>query len=892
MKTNSIAVAGSIVCFLCLLMADPAGATGYSLTLTAQGPGTVSRNPTNTSYPPGVVVTLTAAPNAGAYFAGWSGSTNSPVNPLNLTINSDLVITGNFLAYPNYSLTLVTNGQGTIALSPPGGSYLSNTLVTATATPAAGWVFAGWSGAATGSTSPLSFAVDANGVLTGNFAQLPAFDLEPLSVTNKAGSTVSFAAHALGTAPLTYNWFFSGGTLTNATNPTLSLTNITSAQAGNYWVVATNNYGSATSYVASLTLTNSVGPTNVVNSPDEVSLLTAIASGGWVGIGFNGTVTLTNTIAITNNVVLDGTGVGATISGGNAVRLFTVANGASLTISNLTLANGNCLVTNGPPGTAADGGAIYNDGGRVTLLGCTLTNDLAQSMVVGGVARGGAIFNNGGVVTLYQSVLSSNQVVGGGAPDSSGPQGMIGQALGGAIYNTNGSVTLSGCIAVNNASLGICQYAGSGLTLGGAVAQTSGTLTVINSSFGFNQAIGGNGALYPTGYPPTAFPASPAHGGALAATGGSLFVDHDQFGTNEAAGGSEGANGTAGPASGGAIYCSCNCSVSASTFSGNKALAGNFTWGNTGQTGNGGAIDSAGALALNGCAFYLNYAQGGTAGQTGTIVGGAGLGAGLYNTGELNATNCTIAFNTAVGAQAYVHVVGSAASGSALGGGVYNGEGSTFIGMNLTIASNLCSSPAGLVSTPGVTAGLQIANTNGTLRLHNSLIAYSGTNSNAYGPITDDGYNICSDGSASLFSGSSYNYTDPQLGPLGNYGGPTWCMALLASSPAIDTADPNDFPGTDQRGYARPAGGGPDLGAYEYGAVPSVALALTIGSGQTNLMLSFTADPPHTYYLQYSTNLVTWVDVSTNGPFATQTNLSQTITPQNLNRGFFRLLLQ
>ena len=41
-------------------------------------------------------------------------------------------------------------------------------------------------------------------------------------------------------------------------------------------------------------------------------------------------------------------------------------------------------------------------------------------------------------------------------------------------------------------------------------------------------------------------------------------------------------------------------------------------------------------------------------------------------------------------------------------------------------------------------------------------------------------------------------------------------MALLAGSPAIDAGDPASFPSTDQRGYHRPSGPAPDIGAFEY----------------------------------------------------------------------------
>jgi hypothetical protein len=212
------------------------------------------------------------------------------------------------------------------------------------------------------------------------------------------------------------------------------------------------------------------GATNIVSSPYEASLRAAIHIGGWVGFGFNGTITITNTIAITNNVILDGSGFAATISGGNAVRLFYVAPGVTFGATNLTLANGSYLVTN----NVADAGAIYNDGGTVTLTACTLTNNSAQSLVIpfnpgiAGLARGGAIFNNGGVVLLNQTSISNNLVSGGG----------IGTGLGGALYNTNGTMRITGCNVSSNVCQGLCDGFGPGMAMGGAAFQASGSLMV------------------------------------------------------------------------------------------------------------------------------------------------------------------------------------------------------------------------------------------------------------------------------------------------------------------------------------------------------------------------------------------------------------------------------
>ena len=56
---------------------------------------------------------------------------------------------------------------------------------------------------------------------------------------------------------------------------------------------------------------------------------------------------------------------------------------------------------------------------------------------------------------------------------------------------------------------------------------------------------------------------------------------------------------------------------------------------------------------------------------------------------------------------------------------------------------------------------------------------------------------------------------DAELEPLADNGGPTLTHALLASSPAVDTADNGFCPVIDQRGVARPQGAGCDVGSFE-----------------------------------------------------------------------------
>ena len=85
-------------------------------------------------------------------------------------------------------------------------------------------------------------------------------------------------------------------------------------------------------------------------------------------------------------------------------------------------------------------------------------------------------------------------------------------------------------------------------------------------------------------------------------------------------------------------------------------------------------------------------------------------------------------------------------------------------------------------------------------------------------------------GSGGLVNGQNGNIVGVldsglHLAPLGDYGGPTQIVALLAGSPAIDhgsnalAVGPDGTPlVTDQRGFARIHNGIVDIGAYEYGS--------------------------------------------------------------------------
>jgi uncharacterized repeat protein (TIGR02543 family) len=147
----------------------------YLLTVTTSGSGTVSKSPDQPGYDSGSSVVLTATPAAGYTFSGWSGSATGSANPLTVTMSTSKTITATFAAVPpQYTLAVNTTGNGTVAKNPNQATYTSGSVVTLTASPAAGNSFSGWSGSATGSSNPLSVTMSANKTITATFAALPA----------------------------------------------------------------------------------------------------------------------------------------------------------------------------------------------------------------------------------------------------------------------------------------------------------------------------------------------------------------------------------------------------------------------------------------------------------------------------------------------------------------------------------------------------------------------------------------------------------------------------------------------------------------------------------------------------------------------------------------------
>ena len=263
----------------------------------------------------------------------------------------------------------------------------------------------------------------------------------------------------------------------------------------------------------------------------------------------------------------------------------------------------------------------------------------------------------------------------------------------------------------------------------------------------------------------------------------------------------------------------------------------------------GGGIQNANGatLTLNDCAFSENSV---TDFGVGTEYGG---GVAQLNAGILNVDRCTFADNTA-------------GSGGALGNfdGVVVVANSTFTGNSAprggAIASTSFAEPAAsldlrsstVVGNEATGAGIGggLAQVGSTVTVTNSIIAANtseGSAPNVSGTFVSEGSNVIGDAAGATgftdgANGDQVGVFDPKVGVLGNHGGLTDTLSLLAGSAAINKANATTAPERDQRGYVRPDA--PDVGAFEFGGTIPVTLAnistrLSVETGDNVLIGGF-----------------------------------------------------
>lgn len=154
------------------------GFTKIQRTLTiieTNGSITVNPNPNSTSnntgtYDDGTVVTLTAIPDSGYQFDGWSDDATGTTNPLNVTMNADKTVTAIFSLIQRTLTINATNGSVTTNPNPVNGTYDDGTVITLTATPDSGYGFVNWSGDANGTTNVTTVTINSDLTIDANFS--------------------------------------------------------------------------------------------------------------------------------------------------------------------------------------------------------------------------------------------------------------------------------------------------------------------------------------------------------------------------------------------------------------------------------------------------------------------------------------------------------------------------------------------------------------------------------------------------------------------------------------------------------------------------------------------------------------------------------------------------
>jgi hypothetical protein len=387
---------------------------------------------------------------------------------------------------------------------------------------------------------------------------------------------------------------------------------------------------------------NTVTLTGAVITGNHAAGAIGNGSGGYAGQGggianMAGTLVIQGKSQISHNTATGGSGSAGDYNGASGAG-GGIFNSATLSITSSTLSGNTATGGNGGVGV----NYAYN---AKTQTATTATNG-----GYGGNAYGGAIANTGGTLTIGKSIISGNTVRGGsggnGGKTYAGTNGKAFYVANSSPYaataGTDGGAGLNG----GNGGTGI----GGGIASNGpgtvSLTQSAITGNIVSSGHGGNGTAGGKGG----------------NGGAGGTYAGNPYVAG--YGGNGGYGGAGGNNGLAG---GGGVYCNGTLTIKTSTISGNTVTAG--------KAGTAGAAGAAGS----------GYTDGGTVGG---VAGQAGT-AGVYLVGRGGGVDSEA--STALLQQMTV-----AKNTAATGGGVSLYQDTSATVHNVTIASNIASTPTGL----------------------------------------------------------------------------------------------------------------------------------------------------------------------------------------------------
>jgi Divergent InlB B-repeat domain len=394
--------------------------SSHNLSVSLSGSGTVTSSPSgiscgtacSASFASGAQVTLTAAPANGTDFSGWSGACSGTGSCV-VTMSAAESVTATFAQ--GFALSVSLSGSGTVTSNPSGiscgstcsASFASGTQVTLSETPASGYIFTGWSGACSGSSSCIVTMSAAKNVTA-------TFTTESLTRTFVSSSGVDDNPCTLA-APC--------ATFARAYTLTQQKGIIAALDPGKYGpltitgpiTINGNGFAAITGTAAGNGITINAGSGNVILTGLEVDG----AGAAYNGIVFNSGESLTIDNCIVKDFVQGGSG--GTGASGNGVWIAPTSGTINFVIVNtIALDNAYAGILYGQPsGSAAASGVIdhvvaTNNPGRgidVDMLGgssgsaaVTISNSVANNNGRSGIVASGSSY----IVTLDHDEISNN----------------------------------------------------------------------------------------------------------------------------------------------------------------------------------------------------------------------------------------------------------------------------------------------------------------------------------------------------------------------------------------------------------------------------------------------------------------------------------------------------
>ncbi len=686
------------------LTLDQAG-SGYTLLVSASGLGSATTDAFDVTPAAATQVVVTSQPP----------SSVNPGSPFGLTVAAED-------PYGNVDPTF--NGTVTVGLSAnPGGATLGGTLTVTAQDGVATFAGLTLNNAGTGYT----LQVSSNGLTS---ATTSAFNvvLPQLVVTAQPPSSVIVGAgfgltatveDSSGNVDSSFNGTVTVGLSANPGGATLGGTLTVTAQDGvaTFAGLTLNNAG--TGYTLLVSANGLVGATtdaiNVVTYTATVYTVNAITDTG-TGSGTTGdllycisqananpnlvgsviefdptvfgtpqTITLSSTLSLSETAgpeVISGPGASlVTVSGNNAVEVFSVVSDVTATLTGLTISGG----------WASQGGGLSVDGGTVSLTNVTVINNQAVGTdgAAGAVGQsgpggpggdgssglGGGIYLAGGSLSLNDDLIASN-VARGGAGGTGGVGGVLlfntaqsggaggagGSAAGGGIYVVGGTLVLNNDVVQSNQAIGgaggkggagrsgVGSYVGTvghpggkggnggagGAGEGGGLYLSVGNVTIDISHIESNLASGGTGGVGGRG-------GDGGHGGIgyRGSQGTTPSYGHEPPGENGGnggnaigsrsggSGGKGGLGGAGGSGAGGGLYIAGgNLGLLGDTLSTNSAQGGQGGLGGQGGRGGGGGSGGTGGGGGKGQSAFYPQSKGGSGGNGGAGGNGGNGGAG------------------------------------------------------------------------------------------------------------------------------------------------------------------------------------------------------------------------------------------------------------------------